>query len=215
MRRFMFVLVLMSTLVVAGLAQAAPVVPFKPGTTWIYRSTKTPAQGRATAETLTVAYKGQTTYRGKTYHEFESRSSTSRVVERSIQVWAGGHFRQAAMVRVDGRKTTETVFDKPYPISGATQTAAGSSQIYENGAPLSRGAWSIAVSRDGSGKVTVPAGTFTADKWNGTLVLGDVKHVYVVYGVGPLEVRSDFDIFMKGQFNSRLVRELQQGSVPK
>lgn len=215
MRRIVFALALILALLTAGLASAATVVPFKPGTTWVFQMSKMTAQGQPTVENLTVVYRGETKYRDRTYHMMETKSSVSRLVERDYLVWNGKIFRQAAAVMVDGRTTTEIVFSKPYATSGVQEQMAASTLVYENGVEKGRGAYSIAVAPEGSVKITVPAGTFTTTRWGGTMIMGNIKRVYTMYAVGPLEIRGDFDVYVDGKFNHRLTIALQKGAVPK
>lgn len=215
MRRIVFALTLILAFLTVGLVSAAPAVPFKSGTTWVFQMNKMTAQGQSTVETLTVVYRGETKYRDRTYHLMETKSSLSRVVERDYLVWNGKIFRQAAEVTVDGRNTTETVFSKPYATSGVQEQMASTTLVYENGMEKNRGAYSIAVAPEGSVKITVPAGTFTATRWGGTLIMGKTKRVYTMFAVGPLEIRGDSDVYVDGKFNHRLTVVLQKGSVPK
>lgn len=216
MRYILVAIVLVGTMLAAGLAEAAAPapVPFKAGSSWTYRVHTKPAQGVAKAEMRTITYRGEMKVRGRAYHAFETRTGMA-TLERDLMIWTGTAFRQAVVVLVDGAKTTEIVFDKPYATSGVSESLAGRTQIYEEGEPTGRGAWSNSVSRTGEVKLTVPAGAFTATRWEGTLILGHIKQVYTMYTVGLVEVRGDIDIFVRGQYQSTVVHELQKGPVPK
>ncbi|MGH2437833.1 MAG: hypothetical protein ACRDFA_12690 [bacterium] len=216
MRYLLVAVVLIGTMLAAGLAEAAAPapVPFKPGSSWTYRVHTKPAQGVAKAEMRTITYKGEMKVRGRAYHAFEIRTGMA-TLERELMVWTGTAFRRAIVMRIDGAKTMETVYDKPYATSGVAENLAGRTQDYVEGEATGRGAWSNSVSRSSDVKVTTPAGAFTTTRWEGTYILGNVKQIYTIYTVGPLQVRADYDIFVKGQYQSTVVHELQKGPVPK
>jgi len=216
MRYILVAVVLVGTILAAGLAEAAAPapVPFKAGSSWTYRVHTKPAQGVAKAEMRTITYRGEMKFRGRAYHAFETRTGMA-TLERDLMIWTGTAFRRAVVVRMDGAKTMETVYDKPYATSGVAENLAGRTQNFEEGEATGRGAWSNSVSRSTDVKLTTPAGAFTATRWEGTFILGHVKQIYTIYTVGPVEVRADYDIFVKGQYQSTVVHELQKGPVPK
>ena len=219
MRSILMALVLAATLAAAafaGAAQpAAPAMPFKSGTVWTYRVLKTVPGGSRTVETRTMTYTGMATYRGQKYHVFETRDSLGKGVERDMAIWTGSTFRHAASIVLEGGKTIEIVFDKPYATTGASESLAGRTEIYQDGELSGRGGWSNVVSRGQAAKVTVPAGTFSTTRWEGTLVLGNLKQVYTMYAVGPVEVRVDMEVFSKGVRQASIIIELTKGPIAK
>jgi len=217
MRTFLVGLVLAGTLLAGGWADAAAPapVPFKPGTVWTYRVLRSTVQGDRTVTTRTITYRGLTTFQGKSYHLFETRDSLSKATERHLAIWTGSYFRVAAIAVVEGGTTSEIVFDRPYAQTGADEALAGRTEIYKDGELTGRGGWSNVVSRGRTLKVTVPAGTFTVTRWDGTLVLDNLKQVYTLFAVGMVEVRADIDIFLRGARQASVVIELQKGPVGK
>lgn len=217
MRSILMALLLAAILAAGAAAGAAtpatPAMPFKSGTVWTYRVIRTEPAGGRTVETRTMTYKGMATYRGKSYHVFETRDSLGKGLERDMAIWTGSMFRQAATVVMEGKSTTEIVFDKPYATTGASEALAGRTDVYQNGELTGRGGWSNVVSKGKTAKVTVPAGTFTATRWEGTLILGNLKQVYTMYAVGPVEVRADMEVFNKGVRQASIVIELTKGPV--
>ncbi|MDQ7844448.1 MAG: hypothetical protein QN141_08605 [Armatimonadota bacterium] len=215
MRFMLAALALVAALAATGPARAAAPapVPFKPGTVWTYRVLRATPQGSRTVTTRTVTYRGPTTFQGKSYHLFETRESLAKEVERHLTLWTGKYFRVAVAASSDGRSTTETVFDKPYAQTGVDEALAGRAEIYTNGEVTGRSGWSNVVSRGKTLKVTVPAGTFTATRWDGTLILGNLKQIYTLFAVGTVEVRADVDVFNKGVRQATVVVELQSGPV--
>lgn len=219
MRSILMALLLAAILAATAAAGAAtpatPAMPFKSGTVWTYRVLKTESAGGRTVATRTTTYKGMATYRGQSYHVFETRDSLGKGVERDMVTWTGTMFRQAATVVMEGKNTTETVFDKPYATSGASEALSGRTDVYQNGELTGRIGWSNVVSKGKTQKVTVPAGTFTATRWEGALVRGNLKQVYTMYAVGPVEVRTDMEVFDKGVRQASIVIELTKGPVGK
>jgi len=205
------------SLAAAGWAEAAAPapVPFKPGTVWTYRVLRSTPQGDRTVTTRTVTYRGPTTFQGKSYHLFETRDSLGKGMERHLTIWTGAYFRVAVAALVEGGTTTEIVFDKPYAQTGVDEALAGRTEIYTNGEVTGRGGWSNVVSRGKTLTVTVPAGTFTVTRWDGTLILRNLKQVYTMFAVGPVEVRADIEVFDKGVRQASVVFELQKGPVGK
>jgi len=193
---------------------AAPApVPFKPGTVWTYRLLRSTPQGDRAATTRTVTYRGTATFQGRSYHVFERRESLGKGVERHLTLWTGQYFRVAVAAVSDGRSVTETVFDRPFAQVGVDEALAGRAEIYTNGEVTGRAGWSNVVSRGRTLKVTVPAGTFPATRWDGTLIVGNLKQIYTLFAVGPVEVRADIDLFSQGVRQATLVAELQRGPV--
>jgi hypothetical protein len=200
---------------IAAAPSAAPSAPYASGTVWTYRVLKTDPAGNRTVETRTVTYTGVATYRGQPYHVFETRSSLAGPQGRSLTIWTGAVFRTAAVIRPEGGATVEIVFDRPYATSGVSEALAGRTEIYRNGEAAGRGGWSNVVSRGKTVQVTVPAGAFTATRYEGALILGNVKQVYTMYAVGPVEVRADVETFERGVRQSSSIAELTRGPVGK
>jgi hypothetical protein len=197
-------------------APPVPPVPFKAGDTWVYRVTQT-AGSRLGTNTLTMRYLGKRDYRGTLYHFSDSHSSSSPgVVERDILTWSGLYFRQRATILYENsQQTLEIVFDRPYAFSGIPEELSGTIEIYERSQYAGKGSWAIEVVWGGTVKVTVPAGTFTAEKWKGTLRIGRLKKDYTVYTVGPLEIKTDIDVLKGGELMDRTRTELVKGPIPK
>lgn len=196
--------------------QSAPAVPFSAGDTWVYRVTQTAGAPLGTS-TITVSYRGQGDYRGSLYYYADSYSSSSPgVVERDILTWTGRFFRQRATILYENsQQVLEIVFDRPFAFSGIQEELSGITEIFERGQFTGRGLWAIDVDWQGTTKVTVPAGTFTAQKWKGTLKIGRLGKDYTVYTVGALEIRADIDVRRDGELMDRMRLELQKGPVPK
>lgn len=194
----------------------APVMPFKEGDTWVYRVTQT-AGAQPGTSTLTVTYRGLTDYRGVASHYTDAYSSSSPgAVERDILTWTGRYFRQGATILYENsQRVLEIVFDRPYAFSGVQEELSGTTEIYERGQFTGRGLWAIEVVWQGSSRVTVPAGTFTAEKWMGSLRIGRLGQDYTVYTVGALEIRADVDVRRDGELTDRMRLELEKGPVPK
>lgn len=217
MRVFALVVALLLALGALSVSWGAsvPPVPFKAGATWVYRYTQA-AKEQTDTGTLTVVYRGVTEYRGGSHHYFESHSSLAPgIVERDYLIWNGRHFRQAATVLHRGSEVLEIVFDKPYSFAGVTERLDGSTQIFENGTFRAQGSWSIDVTSQGNGKITVPAGRFTVTKWRGTLTIGSLQQSYTVATVGLLEIWAEIDVFVDGTELHKAKLELQQGPVPR
>lgn len=136
-------------------------------------------------------------------------------IERELMTWTGTAFRRAIVMRIDGAKTSETVWDKPYATYGVAENLAGRTTDMVEGEATGRGAWSNSVSREGDSRITTPAGAFNTNRWVGTYILGNTKHIYTNFTVGALVIRTDTDIFFKGVYQSTVVYELQKGPVPK
>lgn len=214
MRSILLALVLAATLAASALAGAAtPPAPFSSGATWTYRVLRTEPGGGRVVTTRTLTYKGLATYRGRSYHVVESREALGKGVSQNLLTWNGSVFRQAALVVTEGATKTEIVFDKPYATTGVSESLAGRTEIYQNGELAGRGGWSNVVSRGKTQRITVPAGTFTATRWEGALILGNLKTVYTIYAVGHVEVRSDVELFDKGVRTASLIVELTRGPV--
>ncbi|HXF83498.1 MAG TPA: hypothetical protein VNN19_12180 [bacterium] len=210
---------LVAVLAAAGRITAAPSAtpsaPYTSGTVWTYRVLKTDPAGNRALETRTVTYSGVATYRGQPYHVFETRSSLAGPQGRSMTIWTGTVFRTAVSILTQGGNTVEIVFDRPYATVGVSEALAGRTEIYRNGEPAGRGGWSNVVSRGKTVKVTVPAGTFTATRYEGALIVGNVKQVYTMYAVGAVEVRADVETFDRGVRQSSSISELTRGPVGK
>lgn len=217
MQRLLFAVTLslaIGTLSASWGATPAP-MPYVPGTTWAYRHTQT-AKEQTDAGTFTVVYRGLATYRGASFHHFESYSSlVPGLVERDYAIWTGRYFRQAATAIYKDGNILEIIFDKPYAFTGAQERLSGATQVFENGAFKAQGKWSITVVAQGSGKATVPAGSYSVEVWRGALAIGAVQQSYAVATVGPLEVLAEIDVIVNGTQLHRVRFELQQGPVPK
>jgi hypothetical protein len=212
------VLSLLLLFVLSGVpsTHGSPAVPFKAGDTWVYRVTET-AGAQPETSTLTVTYRGLVDYRGTAHHYADAYSSSSpEVVERDLLTWTGRYFRQRATILYENsQRVLEIVFDRPYAFSGIQEELSGTTEIYERGQFVGRGLWTIEVVWQGSSKVTVPAGTFTAEKWMGSLRIGRLGQDYTVYTVGALEIRADVDVRRDGELTDRMRLELEKGPVPK
>ncbi len=216
MIRIVLALILL-VLLLAGpeVHSAQPPVPFTPGDTWVYRNTRTVGT-KTQYGSLTVIYRGTGQYRGDMYHYDDSYSSfSSGSVEREIQIWTGRYFRvRATVLYQNGQPVLEMIFDRPYALSGVQEEFAGMTEVYERGLYASKSLWAIDVAWRGTGKVSVPAGTFTAEKWSGILRIGRMTHAYLVYTVGPHAVRAEIDVTRDGEPLYKTLLELQQGPAP-
>lgn len=65
----------------------------------------------------------------------------------------------------------------------------------------------------GTVKITVPAGSFSTTRWEGTYTLGQLRQVFTVYMVGAHEIRADIDIYLGGTLSKRDRLELMRGPV--
>lgn len=216
MIRILLMLLLLLVFSSVPSTQSAPAVPFRPGDTWIYRVTETAGAGLGTS-TITVSYRGQGDYRGAPYYYADSYSSSSPgVVERDILTWTGQFFRQRATILYENsQQVLEIVFDQPFAFSGVHEKLSGTTEIFERGQFTGRGLWAIDVVLQGTSKVTVPAGTFIAQKWKGTLKIGRLGKDYTVYTVGALEIRADIDVRRDGELMDKMRLELETGPIPK
>lgn len=213
MNRIVLVLILLFVLATGSAVHSAqPAVPLKVGDTWIYRTTRT-AGGVTETGTLTVIYRGKGEYRGSVHHYTDSYSSfTPGAVERDILIWAGRYFRQRATILFENsQQVLEIVFNRPYAFSGVEEEISGATEIYERGYFTGRGLWTIEVLWQGTGKVAVPAGTFTAERWKGRLQIGRVEQDYTVYTVGPIEIRADVDVRRDCEFMHTIRFQLEKG----
>ncbi len=217
------------SMVLAGLATAlllapgspqvgagpSPVPPaaFRTGAEWVYRHTST-EDGQTKNGTSTMIYRGLATYRGASYHLVEySLTLDPGTVERQFLVWDRGYFRQAAAVVSDGNEVVEIVFDRPIALGGAPETRNGGAQIYQNGVLQGTAPWSTAVVHKGTARITVPAGSFSTTRWEGTYTLGQLRQAFTVYMVGAHEVRADIDIFVGGTLSKKDRFELMRGRI--
>ncbi len=195
----------------AGAAPLPP--PFRTGAEWVYRHTLT-EDGQTKSGTSTMTYKGQATYRGSSYHLVEySLTLVPGTVERQFLVWDRGYFRQAAVVVTDGSTTLEIVFDTPVALGGVQETRNGGAQVYENGALQGVAPWKVAVVNRGSARITVPAGTFSTTRWEGTYVLGQLQQKFTVYMMGAHEVRAEIDVYVGGSLTKKDRLDLMRGPI--
>lgn len=195
MVRIVLTLVLFLAVSISPAARSAqPAAPYKPGDTWVYHDTRTAGE-RTETGTLTVVYRGQGQYRAGTYHYEDSYSSfTPGAVERDVLVWTGRYFRvRATVLHENSQAVLEIVFDRPYALSGVHEELAGIAELYERGSYAGKDLWAIDVVWQGTAKVTVPAGSFTAEKWTGLLRIGRLTHAYTVYTVGPQAISAEID----------------------
>ncbi len=192
-------LALVLSVAVAGCGGGAtgytpPIAPFPApvGATWTYKVTQTPPGGLPITSTLTLVYKGVTTYRGSSYHLFEDTNSSSPgFTERIFTVWDGSLARIKAELSTDGINTIEFVFDKTWVLNQAAESQSGMVQRYVNGILLDSIPWSVSTSNGGTAIVTVPAGTFTTTKWDGTLNVGGAQP-YSSYTSAHTEIKRQF-----------------------
>lgn len=164
--------------------------------------------------TSRYVYGGTTTYRGRSYHYVDQSSSLAPgFVERSYMVWAGGHFRQAATVATDAQKNVlEIVFDRTFGIA-VQEDASGTAQIIHNGDVRGSSQWRFVSSSGGKVKITVPAGTFQATKWEATLRLGQMEVLFNVHSVGLTDIRIESHESINGSLVATTARELTSGPV--
>lgn len=161
-----------------------------------------------------MIYKGLATYRGASYHLVEyALTLAPGTVERQFLVWDKGFFRQAAALVTEGSEVVEIVFDRPIALGGVQESRAGGAQIYQNGALQGTAPWTTAVTNRGTVKITVPAGSFSTTRWEGTYTLGQLRQVFTVYMVGAHEIRADIDIYLGGTLSKRDRLELMRGPV--
>lgn len=191
----------------------APPPPFRAGAEWVYRHTAA-EDGQTKHGTSTMTYKGLATYRGASYHLVEySLTLVPGTVERQFLVWDRGYFRQAAALLTDGNETLEIVFDRPIALGGVQETRNGGAQIYQNGALQGTAPWKTAVVNRGTARITVPAGTFSTTRWEGTYTLGELRQVFTVYMVGAHEVRAGIDVFVGGALTKKDRLDLMRGPI--
>ena len=197
----------------AGAGALTPPPAFKAGVAWVYRHTST-EDGQTKTGTSTMVYKGLATYRGASYHLVEfTLTLAPGSVERQFLVWDRGYFRQAAVVLTDGSEVVEIVFDRPVALGGVQETRNGGAEIYQNGALQGTAPWSSAVLNKGTARITVPAGSFSATRWEGTYTLGQIRQTFTVYMVGAQEVRADIEVFVGGTLSEKERFELLRGPV--
>ncbi|HEV8339361.1 MAG TPA: hypothetical protein VGR25_06860 [bacterium] len=196
-------------------AGASPALPpsLRAGAEWVYRHTVT-EDGQTKSGTSTMTYRGLATYRGTSHHLVEySLTLVPGAVERQFLVWDRGYFRQAAAVLTDGAVTLEIVFDRPIALGGVQETRSGGAQIYENGALKGTALWKTAVVNRGTARITVPAGTFSTTRWEGTYTLGELRQEFTVYMVGAHEMRAEIDVFVGGSLTKRDRLDLMRGPL--
>jgi len=198
----------------AGAGAAPPLPPpFRTGAEWVYRHAST-ENGQTQSGTSTMIYKGLATYRGASYHVVEySDSLDPGTLERQFLVWDRGYFRQAAALVTDGTDTLEIVFDRPIALGGVQETRRGSAEVYQNGALQGTAPWATMVVNKGTARITVPAGSFSTTRWEGTYTLGQLRQTFTAHMVGAHEVRVDVDIFISGTLSKKDRYELLRGSV--
>jgi len=208
--------------VVAALLQFVPVPsgaapsqpPLKPGTTWMYRYTIAPTSGARRTGTLKLTYGGMTTYRGKNYYYTEATNTvTPGLVARDYYVWTHGHFRQAAEQAYDAQNNgLEIQFDKTFPFD-IPERVSGHAALVQNGVPQGDVPWSVAVTYGGAVKVTVPAGTFQAERWDTKFQFGDTRQLQTVETMGYTDLRAEVKHYLGAALSSTTTRELVSGPV--
>jgi len=194
-------------------ASPAPPLPFRTGAEWVYRHTSMEG-GQTKTGTSTMIYKGLATYRGVSFHLVEySLTLDPGTLERQFLLWDRGYFRQAAAVVTDGTDTVEIVFDRPIALGGVQESRSGGAQVYQNGTLQGTAPWTTTVLNKGTVRITVPAGSFSTTRWEGTYTLGQLRQTFTVYMVGAHEVRAEVDIFVGGTLSKKERFELMRGPV--
>jgi hypothetical protein len=196
----------------SGAATARP--PFAAGTSWTYRDRRLEPSGTVRSGTMKVIYGGEATYRGKRV-SFMDASYALRpgFTERLYLEWGGSHFRQVANVVTDAqRRALEFVFDRPFRIR-APETASGTVRIFENGTLRSAVPWSYASIANGSPRVTVPAGSFRATRWDTVLRIGDREMRTSFFTVGHTDVRWESAGYAAGAQTGTTEKALVKGPI--
>jgi hypothetical protein len=193
-------------------APAAAGPPFAAGTTWAYKVTMT-KDGQTRTGTSTDAYRGMSRYAGTNYHLVEIRYSLMPgFLQRTFLTWDGSRFRQLVTVESDGKNTAEIVFDKPIPL-GAQDASAGTANIVLNGTQQGSVPWSFTSVSPGKESVTVPAGSYQAQRWDGVLKLGALETRFTVHIVGITDVRVESKQTLSGSPVVIMVKELSRGPI--
>jgi len=197
-----------------------PAFPFPAGTIWTYRYTRTPTGGPSSTGAATQTYGGTTSYRGVTYHFLdETDTFAPGATERTYFTW-----NQVATQRADvwtgpssDPGTYELVFGGDGIVNfGRAQATSGVAQCFFDGQDSGTVAWSASSNKAGTVTITVPAGTFTAIRWNWQVTFsGDCLTLAITassYVVGSASVvRVDGATSGRGTYSY----ELQSGPVSR
>lgn len=188
--------------------------PFSRGAKWTYRDRRPGPSGEIRTGTISITYGGETAYRGRRYAFMDaSYSLRPGTGERLYLEWAGTHFRQVANVVTNAQHDVlEVVFDQPFRIR-VQENASGKAQIFENRALKTSLPWSYTSTAQGTMRVTVPAGTFQARRWDAILRLADREMRYRFFTVGHTDVRWETMAFASGGQTGMTSVELLSGPV--
>lgn len=197
-----------------GAGAPAPAPPFKSGTKWTQRHTLITPAGEKRTGTISQVYRGRETYRGRTYHSFDTSTTLAPgAVERSYAEWDGAHFSEAAVVTTDAQQNvTEIIFDKAL-VMGVPVTFSGNAQVFVNGAQTATLPWSYTAAPREPVKVTVPAGTFQTTRWDVEVRLGQLDTQLSIFNVGIMAVRRDSKEYVNGSLAATQSLELMSGPV--
>ncbi len=204
--------VILTAFALDGAGAPAPALPFKAGTVWTQRHTLMTPAGEKRAGTMTQVYRGLASYRGRTFHYFDTSSTLApEATEREYAEWDGAHLGQAALVTTDPQhNVTEIIFDRPLAF-GVPASTSGSALVFVNDAQTATLPWSYHAAPIEKAKVTVPAGTFLATRWEVELKLGAFNTTLTIYSLGIVGVRRDSKEYMNGSLVSSTSLELVSG----
>ncbi len=213
----MLTLCLLSVIALGIPAQSKPAVgepPFSRGMKWTYRDRRPDPSGEIRSGTISITYGGATTYRGGRYVFMDaSYSLRPGTAERLYLDWAGTHFRQVANVVTNAQRSVlEVVFDRPFRIR-VNENTSGTVQILENGTPKASVPWTYTSTAQGTTKVTVPAGTFRASRWDAILKIADREMRTKYFTVGHTDIRWETTAFASGGQTGMTSVELVSGPV--
>jgi hypothetical protein len=163
---------------------------------------------------MTQVYRGLASYRGRTFHYFDTSSTLApNATERDYAEWDGAHLGQAALVTTDDQhNVTEIIFDKALTF-GAPADTSGNALVFVNDTQTTTLPWSYKAAPKDAAKVTVPAGTFQATRWEVELQLGPFNTTLTIYSVGIMGIRRDSKEYMNGSLVSTTTMELISGPV--
>lgn len=186
--------------------------PFSAGTTWTYKITLT-KDGQTRVGTSTETYRGLSPYGGARYHLVEQAwSLIPGFAQRAFLTWDGHRFRQVVSVETDGKNTAEVIFDKAIPL-GAQDASSGTAKIIVDGTPQGSAPWSFTSVSPGKESVSVPAGSFRAQRWDAVLRLGALESRIIVHIVGITDVRVEASQTVTGAPVLAFVKELRRGPI--
>lgn len=197
----------------AGSPAAGP--PLEPGSVWVYRYTVVPASGPSQTGTLKRTYVGPTTYRGRdVYYTEQTNTVLPGLLQRDYYVRVDGHLREIGQeFRNAQNSAVEILFDKSLP-TDVPGSVSGQATVYQSGGNHADVAWSVVLANRGPVKVTVPAGTFQATKWETRFRLGKLESVETSDSVGLVDVRVESRQTTAGGGRISVHRELVSGPVP-